>query len=283
VTDETRFLRYTGTDRRGFGLGHQLGNLEALVREAALLGRVPVAPVVTLAGKHNGGVPLRSDPSPYVDLDRVRVRRSDGASAESIRLAREAPAADAPLRISHRHRVSPEENARHRVIVRDVSGGWSGLWARRRPSLPREGGLSVEWSPAPSVASLAERVADELGSFAAVHVRAGDRRWHHPTLWYWTHPRIIRRTLRKVLPPGTRLYLLADDLRPSYLKLLRDDYTLLRYHDVEALRELPSPPDPDNFLLYAVEREVMARAEIRIPTFRVPGHAHSLSPIPGWS
>ena len=264
-----RYLRYDEAEPVRRGIGHLTRNLEVLLREAHLLGRLAVLPALRLAPKHNFGVDRRWRWETYYDLDRSRMVDSSGRT-HPLPLAADPPGPDsrAPA-VAGGERVPPSAAGRP-LVVRRVAASVFGREVRFAASGPPD----FRFRPSRRVREPARRVVEELrrrggGEFHAVHVRRGDRLFG-PTRWL-ARPWRIRARLRAVdVPDGAAVYLLTDERARGFCDALAARYELVRFGDFAELRRLVSPKaadGPDNYLLYAVEKEVMRRAATRIETF----------------
>jgi hypothetical protein len=107
----------------------------------------------------------------------------------------------------------------------------------------------------------------------------------YPNLEQDTRPEKIYETVSRVLPKGSRVYILTDERTPNYFDVLKEDYQVFQYLDFPELRDLVEGEEPDNFLLYEIEQLIFARAKTRIHTFAHPTGAGrvSLTRDVGWT
>ena len=264
-----RYLRYDEVEPVQRGINHLTRNLEVLLREAHLLGRVAVLPALHLAPKHNFGVDRQWWWETYYDFDGSRLVDASGKS-HPLPLAAAPPSrCSRALVVAAGERV-PGSATGHPLIVRRITRSVFGKEVRFAAVGPPD----FRFRPSPRVRQLARRVVSELrrrggGSFHAVHVRRGDRLFG-PMRWL-TRPQRVRARLRAVdVPDGAVVYLLSDERVPAFWDRLAVHYQLVRFGDFAELRGLVSataPGGPDNYLLYSVEKQVMRGATLRIETF----------------
>ena len=263
-----RYLRYDETTPVVAGMDHQLMNLECLLCEARAAGRLAVLPALRLAPNHNFGVQGEWKWDSYFDLDGSRLVDAAGTQYP-LPIARHPPGIDVPAstlapgqrapeaarncvlavrRIEHYnyYRVVPEEcRAPLRLLVRH---------SRRVRELAR---LVV-----------ADLRARRGGRFVGVHARRGDRVGQYPSRL--TEPAAIRCHLRDHgVPHGSVVFLMSDEHDPAFWEPLGEHYDLVRYTHYPPLAELVSRAGdrpPDNYLLYAVEKEITSNAWMRVDT-----------------
>ena len=106
------------------------------------------------------------------------------------------------------------------------------------------------------------------GRFVGVHARRGDRVGQYPSRL--TEPAAIRCHLRDHgVPHGSVVFLMSDEHDPAFWEPLGERYDLVRYTHYPPLAALVSRAGdrcPDNYLLYAVEKEIMSNAWMRVDT-----------------
>jgi hypothetical protein len=85
-----------------------------------------------------------------------------------------------------------------------------------------------------------------------------------------TRPEKIYETVSRVLPKGSRVYILTDEKNRSYFDILKRDYQIFQYFDFPELSALVEGTDPDNFFLYEIEQLIFSRAKTKIHTFAHP-------------
>lgn len=285
---EMRLLRYDAPAVLA-GLEHHAGNLRCLLREAHATGRLAVLPPLTLHRKHNFGHARDWRWQDYYDLD---------ASTLIDAAGREHPLPIAPIALAwagqrgggatplvvHPGEHIPPNGTSHPLVVRTF---------RRqlfKNEVPQEGQPPVELQlrPAEPVLRLAQRTSQHLASLArqgdapengyvGVHVRRGDRLGEFEFPSERTEPPHIKAVLtRMAVYPAEVLFIASDERDPGFFDPLRACYRVLRYTDFPYLQALVSGDDPDNYLLYQVEKEVLRRARLWIETLPGRGpHAHA--------
>lgn len=267
-----RFLAYETQLRRIDaipGLWHQTCNLVCLLEEARFLGRTPVLPVLLLSPLHNGGHYARSRFEKYFDFS--------GLLPEMEPVPQEAcEHMDFAAREVLASEVSSDSLADHgaALLVRQFPNwNWHEM-AERLPGLAGVGdGTSRRWlnsfafgrlQASRRVLAIASEVKRDLGDFVAVHVRRGDRT--RDAAWdAATRPDAILERLRQWLPRHTRLYILSDERTPGFFSPLEAEFVVATMRDFPVLRALVER-ERDNYMLFAVEWELMRRAACVVGT-----------------
>ena len=276
-----RFLRYDQSPPVAAGMNHQLSNLECLVREAHVSGRLAVLPPLNLTVAHNFGVRRQWAWASYFDLGASYLVDATGRKRR-LPIARGVPAADVRTLTLAPGESMPAAAHDYPLIVRRIE---QGLFRRDVPDDARPP-LSVRACNSVRVRELSQEVVDDLrtrgaGRFVAVHVRRGDRLGQYPR--HLTEPAGIRRHLNgQGVPDNSLVFFLSDERDPDFWRALRFHYEVVRYTDYPQLAELVrngSGHLPDNYLLYEVEKQVMRSAATRVETLPVLGqgqtHPHS--------
>ena len=283
-----RLLRYD-TPTVLAGLLHHVVNLRCLLREAHASGRLAVLPPLTLHPKHNFGHTRDWRWQDYYDLgastlvDAVGREHPLPIAPVAPALSRQRDAGRAPLVVRPGGRI-PGKGKSHPLVVRTF----------RHPTfkyeVPQECQPPVELKlrPAEPVLRLATRAAQRLASLAqegdapqsgyvGVHVRRGDRlAWAEFPPAHTEPPHIEAVLTRMAVYPAEVLFVASDERDPGFFEPLRTRYRLHRYTDFPYLQALVSGDDPDNYLLYQVEREILRRGRLWIETLPGRGvHAHA--------
>ena len=275
---EMRLLRYDAPAVLA-GLEHHAGNLRCLLREAHATGRLAVLPPLALHRKHNFGHARDWRWQDYYDLDASTL--VDAAGREhplpiAPALSDQRDGGPTPLVVRPGGHIPTNGNS-HPLVVRTF---------RRQlfeNEVPQEGRppVALEFRPAEPVLRLAQRTSQHLASLArrggapengyvGVHVRRGDRLGEFEFPSERTEPPHIKAVLtRMAVYPAEVLFIASDERDPGFFDPLRACYRMLRYTDFPYLEALVSGDDPDNYLLYQVEREVLRRARLWIET--LPG------------
>ena len=265
-----RYLRYDESRPAARGINHMLANLQCLLREAHASGRLAVLPTLRLAGEHNFGVARDWCWDDYFDLAGSRLVDA-GGTALPLPLVAAVPAeVGAAVHLAPRASLT-DRAARATLVARHMRG------SVHRRDVPRRCRPYVGFRMRPSarVRSLAAPVVAALrergqGDFAAVHVRRGDR-LAAPWLRRLVAPqRIVRRLRRSGVPAGAVLFVLADEDVADLSASLAPAFASASRADFAALSALVAGPEPDNYLLYEVEKEVMRAAGVRIETHPGP-------------
>ena len=280
ASEAARYLRYDAPPVLA-GLAHHVANLRCLLREAHATGRLAVLPPLTLHPKHNFNHNRDWRWDDYYDLDASTL--IDAAGREHpLPIAKSLPGppsrpneSAAPFLVRPGKRIPPE-SGRHRLVVRRIGDS---VFRRQVPQ-EHPPTVRLELRPAVPVARLAARATASMapladGEFVGVHVRRGDRLGEYPAAC--TEPaRIEARLASLAVARGTVLFIASDERDPRFFEPLRAHYQLVRYTDFPFLAALVSGEHPDNYLLYRVEQEILARAKLRIETLPNRGpHAHA--------
>ena len=279
-----RYLRYDESRPTRAGINHLRRNLEVLLREAHLLGRLAVLPALRLAPQHNFGVDRQWRWDTYFDFEGSALVDAAG-TVRALPLAAQPPPAGCPALLLPPGVPVPESVAGQPLVVRQVTNAVFGKEVR----CARYGPPDFRFRPAPRVLDLARDVVARLrdrgtGEFCAVHVRRRDRLFG-PMRWL-TGPARVRARLQAVgVPDGAVVYVLSDERAPGFWEPLASRYELARWEDFPELGGIVSrtaPGGPDNYLLYEVEKQVMREASRRIETFPgadyEPSHATLVPP-----
>ena len=262
-----RYLRYDPPRRARAGLDHCRRNLCAVVREAFATGRLAVLPALRLHPKHNFGVDRDWNWDTYFDLATARVVDAAGG-AHPLPLCRTLPERALRTLELPAQAAIPRAADDVELVVRETPGGFG----RALPKTVKQAGLVVDVPPSNRVAELAAGVVAKLvrrGGYVAVHLRRGDRlRQEFEDV---LSPAGVRRRLAALgVHDGERVFFLSDERDPAFWEELGPHYETVRSADFRQLAALVAPAagrERDNYLLYAVERVVMASAWRRVETF----------------
>ena len=267
-----RYLRYDERVPVQPGMGHQLKNLECLLREAHAARRLAVLPRLRLEPRHNFGVRHDWEWDTYFDLAGSRL--VDAAGTEHpLPIVRHLPRIDAPtFRLGPGQRT-PAAARGHVLVVRRIAHHLFYCNVPEEDTAP----LRLRMRHSARVRELARPVVADLSArggagFVAVHARRGDRVGQYPSRM--TEPPAIRSYLRgRGFPDGSVVFLMSDEREPAFWEPLHQHYDLVRYTrypELAALVTHRGDRRPDNYLLYAVEKEIMSHAGLRIGTRPVP-------------
>ena len=263
-----RYLRYDEKVPVHAGMDHQLMNLECLLREAHAAGRLALLPALRLLPRHNFGVQHHWQWDRYFDLDRSRLLDTEGTE-HPLPVVRHLPQVDAPtFRLAPGQR-RPDAARGHVLVVRPIAHYNFYRNVPEEDTAP----LRLRMRHSRRVRELARLVLSDLlarggTGFVAVHARRGDRVGQYPSRL--TEPPAILSCLRgRGVPDGSVVFLMSDERNPSFWEPLHQHYDLVRYTQYPELAALVTCRDdhrPDNYLLYAVEKEIMSHAGVRIET-----------------
>jgi hypothetical protein len=252
------------------GINHMKSALRLLIKESLSLRRTPVVFTPHFLSSHNFGKDVIASWDKYIDLDKIAITQN--GTTHHVRAFKRDVIADmdaiAVLEVKAQHVVTATENAAYQLIVKD---NWTGLGFGAYGH--EDFDFDVELSPSRVVLDYASHVTRQLGEYHSMHVRRGDKlaeKDRYPNLDRDTRPEAICETVSRILPRGSRVYILTDERTPNYFDVLGKDYQVFQYFDFPELRHLVEGTHPDNFLLYEIEQLVFARAKTQIYTFAHP-------------
>ena len=251
------------------GFNHMLSNLECILREAHASGRLALLPALNLAPHHNFGIDRDWRWDAYIDLAESQLLGSAGKGLP-LPLVRSLPKRELPALTLKPGEPMPARAADFPLVVRRIRS------TVFRKDVPFTDAAPVGFAIQPSrrVLDLAAPVVADLlsrgdGSFVAIHIRRGDRLAAYPPRL--TMPDAVGRHLREQgIADDSVVYALSDEHDADYWRrMARLPWKVVRHADYPALSDLLCRDDrrvPDNYLLYAVEKRIMAAATIRIET-----------------
>ena len=270
-----RYLRYDELRPVAAGLDHQQSNLECILREAHASGRRALLPPINLTARHNFGIERDCRWDDYVDLSASRLL--DGAGEEHpLPLVYSLPKTALPTLTLKPGERMPQRAADFPLVVRQIR---SNLFRKDvpppLPTLAHSLLCSIAMQPSKRVADLAAPVIADLlsrggGCFVAVHIRRGDRLGaaYPPRL---TAPEAVARHFARAgIAEDSLVYALSDEHDADYWRRMTQlPQKVVRHTDYPSLSDLLRQDEgriPDNYLLYAVEKRIMAAAAFRIET-----------------
>ena len=263
-----RYLRYDERVPVAPGMDHQLKNLECLLREAHAAGRLAVLPRLRLDARHNFGAQNDWEWDRYFDLAGSRL--VDAAGTEHpLPIVRHLSRVDAPTFRLEPGQRTPAAARGHVLVVRRITHRVFFRDVPEEDTAP----LRLRMRHSARVRELARPVVSDLLArggtrFVAVHARRGDRVGQYPSRL--TEPPAILYYLRgRGVPDGSVVFLMSNEGEPAFWEPLHQHYDLVRYTrypELAALVAHRGDHRPDNYLLYAVEKEIMSHAGVRIET-----------------
>lgn len=286
--DPSRYLTVQVQARPG--INHLRFALELLVREAVSVGRMPVAFKPRFDPRHNRDHDIDVDWDRYIDLDRVELVEAETGVLTVIRVLRgvelDSIESLAALWIERDHVLTARECHDFDLIVRHnrtglhvpaVHDGAAGL--------PK---YLVRFHPSVRVERLAQAVRQRLADYCGVHVRRDDMlemKDLYPNLDRDTQPDRIGDTLARVVAEGSAVYILTNERDKTFFTSLKKRFRVFQYFDFPELSELVEGPEPDNFLLFEVEKLLFEGAKLKVHTFTHPegGKRISLTSDKGWA
>ena len=261
------------------GFNHMLSNLECILREAHASGRLALLPALNLAPHHNFGIDRDWRWDAYIDLAESQLLGSAGKGLP-LPLVRSLPKRELPALTLQPGEPMPARAADFPLVVRRIR---STVFRKDVPfTAPPPPWFAIQ--PSRRVLDLAAPVVADLlsrgdGRFVAIHIRRRDRLAVYPHRL--TAPDAVARHLcEQGIADDSVVYALSDEHDADYWRrMARLPWKVVRHADCPALSELLRQDDgrvPDNYLLYAVEKQIMAAATVRIETLdRGEGNVHS--------
>ena len=252
------------------GFGHQLCNILCLIEEAKILGRIPILPLMLLPALHNKGISGLTRYRKYLSFDELQ-SQMELLFQEEVRSMQFDTAYHCELATTTEDLLPRDEQ----LVIREFEN-WDFFDAADRfPfSLGAKDGTSRRWlnsfayariQPSRRVSALADKLCPKLGpDYIGLHVRRGDRAvnaaWNQAT-----SPEHIEQRLKKWVPPGKLIYILSDEADRDFFAPLSVHYEIRTSFDFPDLRVLVDEEN-DNFMLFAVESEIMRRSSFCIST-----------------
>jgi hypothetical protein len=255
---------------------HCLVNLQALIKEAIYLNRIPVIMPPLLHAKHNFGTKLSSNWPKYLNLSKTRVYiRDNDEYKQKLKLFafileqdfKQLKFDEAQIyNINPYHEITETENKNYPLIVRSVSSIFWGRWRLAIPEIYKKMRIKFVWSD--DVTNISNHIINQLGWYAAIHVRRGDRLNNNKNLKKFTSPKHIFDMMKNIVPSQSNVYILTNEIDKNFFNYLRKHYKIYQYFDFNELTEIISGHEPDNNFLYIIERCIFQNAAIKIGTFK---------------
>lgn len=274
------------------GLNHQMSNLKALLAEGLGLGRPVLLRKPPLTRDHNYHRPFNHDTwSSFIDFNRstfVLKGKCRGLMADCVADLTEtqlAQLSEVPrILVRLNGSVSPAQNSQPGLLIRGSNERVA--LVRKLPGMVSSG-LRLAYAPTDRVLDGVPPVLKWLNlatSKAVVHVRRGDKIKHAKycpnEMRLATSPDHIARVLRRgrVLP-GSSIYIMSDETDHAFFQPLHDDYgydvkTSAHFPHLRTLISGCTTPrgSCENFLLFAIEKEIMNRLPPRLRFVTLPRH-----------
>lgn len=272
------------------GINHLREALEMLVRESISLNRTPLVFTPHFDICHNFNIEVNATWDKYIDLNNFQINNISQGSNFAIQAVMDKEIAGfddlSVLWIERDHILTDKENEEFDLIVRhnrtglEIDGIHTGI-----RGLPN---YSVCFMPSSRVLDTYNQVSNKIQNYCAIHVRRGDMLGmtdRYPNLDQETQPDSIRATISQVIPRGTQIYILTNEKDKAYFNPLKTEYDVFQYFDFPELIGLVECEQPDNFLLFEIEKLIFENAKTKIYTFSHPnGRARiSLSSSLGWA
>lgn len=272
------------------GINHLREALEWLVRESISLNRTPLVFTPHFDTCHNFNIEVNATWDRYIDLNNLKISKLSLEADTSIQAVMHQNIVGfddlSMLCIERDHVISDIENEEFDLIVRHNKNGLKidSIHTGIR-GIPN---YSVFFKTSNRVFDIYKQVSNKIENISAIHVRRGDMLNMlnvYPNLNQETHPDNIRTIISEVIPTGSKIYILTNETDKAYFNSLKIDYEVFQYFDFPELLELVECEQPDNFLLFEVEKLIFEKAKTKIYTFTHPEGASriSLSSHLGWA
>jgi hypothetical protein len=255
---------------------HCLINLQALIKEAIYLNRIPVIMPPLLHSKHNFGISLYNHWPKYLNIAQTEVYIKDNGKFEQTPkpfvfileedLKKLKFQQEQVRKIDPYYKITEAENRKWQLIVRSVNQIFFGRWQLAFPKTGKKIRVKFAWSN--DVVNRTKKISESLGCYAAIHVRRGDRLKMNKKLKKFTSPKHIFNTMKNIVPLKSNIYILTDEKDKHFFDYLRKHYKIYQYFDFDDLTTIISGHEPDNHFLYLVERCIFENAAIKIGTFK---------------
>jgi hypothetical protein len=272
------------------GINHLREALNWLVRESISLNRTPLVFTPHFDSRHNFDIETNATWDKYIDLSNIQISNMSRGAPVSIQavMEKDIPRLDdlSILWIERDHILTDKDNEEFDLIVRHNRTGLE--IDRVHNGIRGIPEYSVSFMPSNRVLSAYNQICVKLQNYCAIHVRRRDMLDMvdlYPNLDQDTQPDNIRATISHVMPRGSKIYILTNERDKTYFNPLKNDYDVLQYFDFPELRELVECEQPDNFLLFEIEKLIFESAKTKIYTFTHPegGDRISLSKHLGWA
>lgn len=267
-----RYLRYDELRPVAVGLNHKQSDLECILREAHAHARHALLPPLDLTALYNFGIERDWRWDDYFDLSASRLL--DGAGEEHpLPLVYSLPKTDLPTLTLKPGERMPQRAADFPLVVRQIR---SNLFDKDVPP-PLAPSLlcGVAMQPSKRVVDLAAPVIADLlsrggGRFVAIHIRRGNRLGAHFPPHLTAPEAVAKHFARAGIAEDSLVYALSDEHDADYWRRMSQlPWKVVRHIDYPSLSDLLRQDEgriPDNYLLYTVEKRIMAAAAFRIET-----------------
>jgi len=272
------------------GINHLREALEWLVRESVSLNRTPIVFTPHFDSCHNFDIEVNATWDKYIDLSNIQINNISLGTNISIQAVMEKDIARfddlSILWVERDHILTDKDNENFDLIVRhnrtglEIDHVHTGI-----RGIPE---YSVRFMPSYRVLDAYNQVSNKIQNYCAIHVRRGDMLDMvdlYPNLDQETQPDKIKATISQVIPKGSKIYILTNERDKAYFNPLKMDYEVFQYFDFPELIGLVECEQPDNFLLFEIEKLIFDNAKTKIYTFTHPGGGDriSLSKDRGWA
>ncbi len=117
-----------------------------------------------------------------------------------------------------------------------------------------------------STVNLFEKIKHEKFFYSCLHIRANDMLFFDARFFRAALPSNIKKLVYRACPHGTKLYIMSDIHDAGYFDFLRNRYDVYTYRDFPELKCLVDNASraTDNHLLYAVEKNIMDHALVKL-------------------
>jgi len=276
--------------RSGAGLDDRRGLAVNFIRHALVRERIPVLPLnMELSVNHNQDILLTPDGKQwdtYFDLENVTAifRSQDDNAIMSVKpvkvLRLPAFLTEAWPQLFLGQQSKPcllddlpyQEN--ESTILRTTIDNRRGESLISKLLKEHNLKIDIQIPPSQKVKSIAQGVIDKLqtdGDYGVLHVRRGDRLLLSDELLdRATQPGAIMDKVKDIFPEGSVLYIMTDEWDRTFFDPLQARYRVRRYFNFPELAELVYGKTPNNYLLYAVEKQIASQSSKECRTFVDP-------------
>lgn len=302
TSDSARYLLYKPKQGFAAGFNNWISNFATLIREAAMLNRIPVLQPFNLTPQHNWGHPLQK---PFGDLMSLRVDillRDEGAVCAftidcldqkdfNIEIFSENEIKHIDSKKNH---IGERDNRDYPVIIRELDR--LSIWRLALNNFRSDHVvIRANIEPARRIVDIAHSVIAELsgidslpttdlnhqypgtleldrqpspvGTYACAHIRGGDITTINPLFKAGITPRTVFKNLKRGLPRrDIPLYLMTNIQEREFFSKIKRHWPIRFADDFSQLRFFyPGCNNAgDNLSLFAIECEILKNATMRI-------------------
>ncbi|MBS3955278.1 MAG: hypothetical protein KGZ88_20195 [Methylomicrobium sp.] len=265
------------------GINHLREALNWLIRESIYLNRTPLVFTPQFDSIHNYDIEISTTWSKYIDLKNIKINDINIQAVENDEVTNLEDLSI--LWIERNHIITDNENEEFDLIIRHNK---TGLKIDNLHDFLGITEQKVQLPPSKRVLETYTQVRNQLKNYTAMHVRRGDMLSmtdKFPHLDEDTKPDKIKEKISQIIPKGSNIYILTNERNPDFFNPLKNDYEILQYYNFPELQKIVACKEPDNFLLFEIEKLIFESANTKIYTFTHPegGVRISLCKDLGWA